>query len=67
MIEDIQYVYNSTGQKTAVIVPIEIWERVGDIQPGKRTHDLTRYYGAYLDYISESDTVAKVVREDWER
>jgi hypothetical protein len=67
MIEDIQYVYDSTGQKTAVIVPIEIWERVGDIQAGKRTHDLTRYYGAYRDYISDPDNIAKTLREEWER
>lgn len=67
MIEDIQYVYDNTGQKTAVIVPIEIWEKVGNIHAEKRSSDLTKYYGAYRDYISDPDNIAKSLREEWDR
>lgn len=67
MIEDIQYVYDSTGQKTAVIVPIKIWEKVGDIHYEKKSPDLTRYYGVYRDYISDPDNISKSLREEWDR
>ncbi len=67
MIEDIQYVYDGAGHKTAVIVPIDMWERVEVVVTGKRCHDLSRYYGAYRDYIPNPDKIAQEIRTEWDR
>ncbi|WP_319578387.1 hypothetical protein [uncultured Methanospirillum sp.] len=67
MTEDLQYVYDDAGHKTAVIVPIEIWERVAEAVAGKRIHDLSRYYGVYRDYMPNPDKIAQEIREEWDR
>lgn len=67
MIETIHYIYDNAGHKTAVIVPIDLWERVRLPSDCQSKCDISRFYGIYRNYISNPDELAKKLRDEWDR
>ncbi|NLL09887.1 MAG: hypothetical protein BWY45_02593 [Euryarchaeota archaeon ADurb.Bin294] len=67
MIENIQYIYDCTGHKTAVIVPIDIWEKVLTPCDKQSRCDISQYYGVYREFIAHPDKLAASLRDEWDR
>jgi len=67
MIDTIQYVYDGDGHKTAVIVPIDLWEKAGITIIEGKTCDISHFYGAYRDCMPNPDTIARSMRDEWDR
>ncbi len=67
MIENIQYVYDCTGHKTGVIVPIDIWEKVLTPNDKQSRCDISQYYGVYREFIPHPDKLAASLRDEWDR
>lgn len=67
MIEEIQYIYDGSGHKTAVIVPIDVWEKVLIPPEKQRRCDISQYYGVYREFIQNPDNLAASLRDEWDR
>jgi len=67
MIENIQFVYDFTGHKTAVIVPIDIREKVLTPYNKQSRCDISQYYGVYLEFIPDPDKLAASLHDEWDR
>ena len=67
----VQYVYDEQGRKTAVIVPISIWQKV--TVPDSTTcaqeggMDPDRYRGIYRGLKINFEEEIKKMRSEWER
>ena len=65
---DIQYVYDASGHKKSVIIPIELWEQTLQVQkPRISPCNPEEYYGIYRDIIKNPDEVARSLRREWNR
>ncbi|MDO8841674.1 hypothetical protein [Methanocalculus sp.] len=65
---DIQYVYDASGHKKSVIIPIELWEQTLQLQkPRISPCNPEECYGIYRDTIKNPDKVARSLRREWMR
>lgn len=65
---DIQYVYDAGGNKVSVLIPLDLWERTLQVTPPKITScKVKECYGIYRDVIKDPDTVARELRDEWNR
>ncbi|MEA2055025.1 MAG: hypothetical protein U9O96_07990 [Candidatus Thermoplasmatota archaeon] len=65
----VEYVYNEKGEKTSVILPIELWSKVSPLIEKKREErvlDLSEYKGIYKN-MKNLDSEIKKLREEWIR
>lgn len=67
---NVQYIYDSTGKKTGVIVPITIWESLG----GERLSDTPvgitcpgKYRGIYRNLKDDLKNEIQKLRNEWTR
>ncbi len=67
MTEDIQYVYDTSGHKTAVIIPIELWEKTLQTKESFKKNRISRFFGVYRGVIPDADELARTLRNDWDR
>lgn len=67
MIEKIQYMYDGSGHKTAVIVPIDVWEKVLIPSENRARCDISQYYGVYRKFIPNPDKLAASLRDKWDK
>jgi hypothetical protein len=67
----IQYVYDTHGRKTAVIVPISMWQKKkAPDKSGKTTIGITnpdQYRGIYRDLRVNLKAEIKKLRAEWDR
>ena len=65
---EIQYVYDASGNKKSVIVPVELWEETLQVEktPPSPCHPQD-YYGIYRDLIKDPKGVAESLRNEWNR
>ncbi len=62
----IQYVYDASGHKKSVIIPIELWEQTLQVEkPRISPCNPQEYYGMYRDIIKNPDEVARSLRREW--
>ncbi len=55
----VQYIYNSAGKKTGVIIPIDLWETLRDKQLADEPvgiSDPEKYRGIYRDLLVDLKT-----------
>jgi hypothetical protein len=65
---EIQYLYDAGGNKTSVIVPIELWERTLQVQnPKGAPCNPQEFYGIYLERIKNPQELAQSLRNEWNR
>jgi hypothetical protein len=65
---DIQYIYDAGGHKKSVIVPVELWEKTLGMQDSRLSPcNLQDYFGMYRDVIKDPATVARILRDEWNR
>ena len=65
----VEYVYNEKGEKTGIILPIELWDKVSPLIEKKREErviDLSKYKGIYKN-MKNLDIEIKKLREEWTR
>ena len=65
----VEYVYNEKGEKTGIILPIELWDKVSPLIEKKREErviDLSKYKGIYKN-MKNLDIEIKKLREEWIR
>jgi len=66
----VQYIYDETGRKTGVIVPIALWQ---DISPEKRPakkkrpFNPSRFRGIYRNLPVNFEKELLNLRQEWER
>jgi len=66
----IQYIYDETGKKTGVIVPIALWQ---DLSPAKRRpkkkspFNPARFRGIFRDLPVDFEKELRILRKEWER
>ena len=68
---EVQYIYDEEGRRTGVIVPIELWNKISNLEKLAREEksewDPSKYRGIYknlkVDVIKES----KSLRDEWTR
>ena len=66
----VQYVYDETGKKTGVIVPLALWEDVSRHKtPSKKksAFDPSKFRGIYRNPKINLDKELKGLRQEWER
>jgi len=65
---EIQYVYDASGNKKSVIIPVELWEET--LQAGKNRPAPCHpqdYFGIYRDIIRDPKGVSESLRNEWNR
>jgi hypothetical protein len=65
---EIQFVYDASGNKKSVIIPVELWEET--LQAAKSPHSPCHpqdYFGIYRDLIKDPKGVAESLRNEWNR
>jgi len=67
MTGDIQFVYDTSGHKTAVIIPIALWEKSFRTEGSQKKCDISRFFGVYRGVIPDADSLARSLRDDWDR
>lgn len=68
--EMVQYIYDHSGHKTGVIVPIALWEQLISglpSQPHKPPFDPKNFRGIMKGRGIDSDIIAKSLRDEWVR
>lgn len=66
----VQYIYDETGKKTGVIVPIELWQ---DLSPAKRQpkkkspFNPARFRGILRNVPVDLEKELRILRQEWER
>lgn len=66
----VQYIYDETGKKTGVIVPLALWEDVSRQKtPSKKksAFDPSKFRGIYRNLKINLDKELKGLRQEWER
>ena len=66
----VQYVYDETGKKTGVIVPLALWEDVSRHKTStkkKCAFDPSKFRGIYRNLKVNFDKELKGLRQEWER
>ena len=69
-VEMVQYIYDHSGHKTGVIVPIDLWEKIIYEQTphmGKPEFDPKKFRGIMKGRGINSELVAKSLRDEWVR
>ena len=65
---EIQYVYDASGNKKSVIIPVELWEQT---LQAEKTHPAPchpqDYFGIYRDIIKDPKGVSESLRNEWNR
>ena len=65
---DIQYINDKEGNKKSVIIPVELWERILQVQkPRIVPCNPQDYFGIYKDMIKDPAAVARYLRNEWNR
>jgi hypothetical protein len=68
IMNDIQYVYDASGHKRSVIIPVELWEKTLQMQnPHHVPCNPQEYYGIYRDRIKDPEATARALRDEWTR
>ncbi|MCD6139939.1 MAG: hypothetical protein J7J05_03210 [Thermococcus sp.] len=60
--EEIEYVYGKNGKIKAVIIPIEVWEKIK-----VKFFDPSEFEGIYKDLKIDLEKELRELREEWER
>ena len=60
--EEIEYVYGKNGKIKAVIIPIEVWEKIK-----VKFFDPSEFRGIYKDLKIDLEKELRELREEWER
>ncbi|MEN4005938.1 MAG: hypothetical protein PQ964_01030 [Methanobacteriaceae archaeon] len=70
----IKYIYNSKGNKTDVIIPIELWDKGKskilkeyEEKETKKVFKPSKYRGIYQDIKFDLEKEAKDLRDEWVR
>lgn len=66
----VQYIYDSAGKKTGVIIPIDLWETLRGERLGDETvgiSDPGQYRGIYRDLKVDLKTEIRKLRDEWTR
>jgi len=65
---EIQYVYDASGNKKSVIIPVELWEQTLQTE---KTHPAPchpqDFFGIYRDIIKDPKGVSESLRNEWNR
>ncbi|WP_297189730.1 hypothetical protein, partial [Thermococcus sp.] len=61
-VEEIEYVYGKNGKIKAVIIPIEVWEKIK-----VKFFDPSEFEGIYKDLKIDLEKELRELREEWER
>ncbi|MDN7025688.1 hypothetical protein FGU65_12475 [Methanoculleus sp. FWC-SCC1] len=65
----VQYIYDTEGNRTGVIVPIDIWENLvaGRADTPVGIPDPARYRGIYKDLPVNLESETRDLRNEWNR
>lgn len=65
----VQYVYDTEGRRTGVIVPIDLWESLvaGKTVTPVGAPDPAHYRGIYRDLTVDLESEIRQLRSEWER
>ncbi|WP_237702824.1 hypothetical protein [Thermococcus barophilus] len=61
-VEEIEYIYGKNGKIKAVIVPIDLWEKIK-----AKFFDPSEFRGIYKDLKVDFERELRELREEWER
>ncbi|KUK67906.1 MAG: hypothetical protein XE11_2642 [Methanomicrobiales archaeon 53_19] len=64
----VQYIYDSAGKKTGVIIPIDLWETLRDKRLADEPvgiSDPGKYRGIYRDLKVDLKTEVRKLRDEW--
>lgn len=68
---EVQYIYDEEGRQTGVIVPIELWNRISNLEKFAREEksewDPSKYRGMYKNLKVDVTKESKSLRDEWTR
>lgn len=68
---EVQYIYDEEGRRTGVIVPIELWNKIRNLEKLGRQEkgewDPSMYRGMYKNLKIDVRTESKSLRDEWTR
>jgi len=68
---EVQYIYDEEGRQTGVIVPIELWNKIGNMERLARKEegewDPSKYRGIYKNLKVDVTKESKSLRDEWTR
>lgn len=68
---EVQYIYDEEGRQTGVIVPIELWNRISNLEKlsheKKSEWDPSKYRGMYKSLKVDVTKESKSLRDEWTR
>ncbi len=68
---EVQYIYDEEGRQTGVIVPIELWNRIGNLEKSackdRGDWDPSKYRGMYKNLNVDVAEESKSLRDEWTR
>jgi hypothetical protein len=68
---EVQYIYDEEGRQTGVIVPIELWNRISNLEKMARKErgdwDPSKYRGIYKNLKVDVTKESKSLRDEWTR
>jgi len=64
----VEYVYNEQGEKTGVIIPVSIWNKISGAlkEPEKKGGSVKQYRGMLKD-TENLDARLRELRDEWDR
>lgn len=66
----VQYIYDTEGRKTGVIVPIDLWDTLNTEEPADKqigAPDPGKYRGIYRDLKADLKAEIQNLRDEWNR
>ncbi len=68
---EVQYIYDEEGKQTGVIVPIELWNKISNLEKLAREEksewDPSKYRGMYRNLNVDVTKESKSLRDEWTR
>jgi hypothetical protein len=64
---EIQYVYDASGNRKSVIIPVELWETLQTEKTPPAPCHPQDYFGIYRDIIKDPKGVSESLRNEWNR
>jgi hypothetical protein len=68
---EVQYIYDEEGRQTGVIVPIELWNKISNLEKLAREEkgewEPSKYRGMYKNLKVDVSKESKSLRDEWTR
>jgi hypothetical protein len=68
---EVQYIYDEEGRQTGVIVPIELWNKISNLEKSAREEkgewEPSKYRGMYKNLKVDVTKESKSLRDEWTR